>query len=420
MLHTTLVQLDTAFEQLALDDGFRSIIRQPELEVGVNLPIVRDDGSISVFKGYRVQHSSARGPCKGGIRFHPCVDLDEVRALAMLMTLKCAIVNLPFGGAKGGISVDPHHLSDRELERLTRRFAVALSPIFGSKRDIPAPDMNTNEQTMAWFVDAIGSKQGYFDPAVTTGKPTILNGSEGRSEATGRGVAISAIEVLRRLGKNPADLRVAVQGFGNVGSHAARILDNEYGCKIVAASDVSGAIYCPAGLDPGTLEDHIRHDRSHLLEGYEQDSHVEHITNAELLTLDVDVLIPSAIECQITHENADQIRARVIVEGANGPTTAKAAEILRERDIVVVPDILANAGGVIVSYFEWVQNLQFYAWSLNEVRDQLATKMSQSFEDVWLLAHEHQIDLRSAAYMLAVDRVARAIQQRGFYRASSI
>jgi glutamate dehydrogenase (NAD(P)+) len=416
MLATALALFDTAFERLELDEGIASIIRQTELELTVTIPIMGDDGHIKTFKGYRVQHSTARGPSKGGIRYHPNVDIDEVRALAMLMTLKCAAVNLPFGGAKGGISIDPSQLSMHELERLTRRFAKMIAPILGGKRDIPAPDMNTNEQTMAWFMDEISARQGYYSPEITTGKPIILGGSEGRTEATGRGVSIATVEVLRKLGLDPEGARVVVQGFGNVAYYAANILATEYGCKIIAVSDVTDAIYNPDGLDLDSINDYIRHSPGHLLKGYQGD--VEHITNAELLTLDCDVLAPCAIENQITEKNAHAIKARVIVEGANGPTTFEADAILQERGIVVVPDILANAGGVIVSYFEWVQDLQFYFWEIEEVRAQLHKKMSQSFEQAWEIKVARDIDLRSAVYLVAVERVASAIQKRGLVASS--
>jgi glutamate dehydrogenase (NAD(P)+) len=413
MLATTLALFDMAFVRLELDQGICAIMRQPELELTVTVPIVADDGHIMTFKGYRIQHSTARGPSKGGIRYHPDVDIEEVRALAMLMTLKCAAVNLPFGGAKGGICVDPAQLSMHELERLTRRFAKMIAPILGGKRDIPAPDMNTNEQTMAWFMDEISSHQGYYSPEITTGKPIILGGSEGRSEATGRGVAITTIEILRRQGREPQGARVVVQGFGNVGSYAARILAQEHGCQVIAISDVSDALYNPIGLDLAAITEYVRHSPGHLLKGYGQNGEIDHLTSAELLSLETDVLVPAAIENQITVKNADQIHASVIVEGANGPTTYEADAILRDRGIPVVPDILANAGGVIVSYFEWVQDLQFYFWDIDEVRERLHKKMSQSFAQAWDVALERQIDLRSAVYLLAVQRVAEAIQKRG-------
>nr|MBI2903877.1 Glu/Leu/Phe/Val dehydrogenase [Chloroflexota bacterium] len=415
MLATALAQLDSACDCLKLDDGLRAIIRQPERELTVAVPIRRDDGTVSVFSGYRVQHSSARGPCKGGIRYHPRVDMDEVRALAMLMTLKCAVVNLPFGGAKGGVTVDPALLSDGELERLTRRYAAMILPLLGGKRDIPAPDVNTGERTMAWLMDTISMLEGHLVREIATGKPIALGGSEGRSEATGRGVAIAAVEMLRRLGRDPQGLSVAVQGFGNVGQYAANILAAEYGCKVVALSDVSDALYNPNGLDLQAVTAHVRHSPGHLLAGYGLNGCVDHIANADLLTLEVDVLIPAAIENQITAQNADDIRAGVIVEGANGPTTFEADAILKDRGITVVPDIVANAGGVIVSYFEWVQDLQSFFWGAEEVRAQLGGTLRRAFQEVWAFAGRGGYDMRTAAYVLAVDRVASAIQQRGLF-----
>lgn len=413
MLATALAQLDVAFARLELPDGIRAIIRQPERELTVAVPIRRDDGSYAVYTGYRVQHSSARGPCKGGIRFHPDVDMDEVRALATLMTLKCAVANIPFGGAKGGVSVDPAQLSLGERERLTRRYAAMILPLIGGKRDIPAPDVNTSEQTMAWLMDTISMLQGYMVTEVTTGKPVGLGGSLGRAEATGRGAVIAMVEALRRQGRDPKDMRVAVQGFGNVGQYAADILVSEYGSRVVAVSDVSGAVYKSDGLDIRSLLDHVRSGRLLAEDGV--NGEVDHMTNAELLTLDVDVLIPAALENQITADNADRIQAGLIVEGANGPTTFEAAAVLHDRGVTVVPDILANAGGVIVSYFEWVQDLQAFFWDVDEVRSQLKRAMSRAFDEVWSLAETQDIDLRTAAYMLSVERVAGAFQMRGLF-----
>lgn len=412
MLATALAQLDVAFEHLGLPEGLRAIIRQPERELTVAVPIRHEDGTYAVYTGYRVQHSSARGPCKGGIRFHPDVDMSEVRALATLMTLKCAVADLPFGGAKGGVSVDPSQLTPYERERLTRRYASMILPLIGGKRDIPAPDVNTDEQTMAWFMDTISMLQGHIVAEITTGKPVSLGGSLGRTEATGRGAVIAAVELLRRQGRGPAGLRVAVQGFGNVGQYAANIMASEFGSTIVAVSDVSGGIYNPKGLDIPAVIEYIRNSPGHLLKGYRE---ADAITNAELLTLDVDVLIPAALQDQITVKNADQIRAGVIVEGANGPTTFEADQILNERGIKAVPDILANAGGVIVSYFEWVQNLQSFFWDIDEVRKQLNRAMSSAFEEVWSLAEAKRTSLRAAAYILGTDRVASAFQMRGLF-----
>ncbi|HLF28608.1 MAG TPA: Glu/Leu/Phe/Val dehydrogenase [Anaerolineae bacterium] len=412
MLATALAQLDVAFERLGLPDGIRAIIRQPERELTVAVPIRRDDGAYAVYTGYRVQHSSARGPCKGGIRFHPSVNMSEVRALATLMTLKCAVANLPFGGAKGGVSVDPNQLSDYERERLTRRYASMILPLIGGKRDIPAPDVNTDEQTMAWLMDTISMLQGHLITEITTGKPISLGGSVGRSEATGRGAVIAAVEVLRRKGRDPGKMRAAVQGFGNVGQHVASILASEYGSAIVAVSDVSGGLYNPRGLDIPALLEYVRSSPYHLLTGYGE---AEYISNTELLTLDLDVLIPAALQDQLTLENANQIRASVIVEGANGPTTFEADAILSDRGVTIVPDILANAGGVIVSYFEWVQDLQSFFWDMDEVRKQLRRAMTSAFDEVWALAEKERSSLRTAAYMLGVERVASAFRMRGLF-----
>ena len=415
MLDTALAQLDAAFDQLGLDAGLRSILRQSERELTVSVPIRRDDGQIQTYTGYRVQHSSARGPCKGGIRFHPEVHLDEVRALALLMTLKCAVSNVPFGGAKGGVSVDPTGLSESELERLTRSYTAMIMPILGGKRDIPAPDVNTNPRTMAWIMDTYSVIQGQLSPEIITGKPIELGGSQGRIEATGRGVAISTIEMLRRLGRDPEQASVAIQGFGNVGHYAAEILHTEYGCKIVALSDVGSGLYDPRGLPMTAIYDFRRQAPGLLLDSFVSNGRVDRINNQELLALDVDVLIPAAIEDQITASNADRVLARVIVEGANGPTTFEAGAILRERGVHVVPDILANAGGVICSYLEWVQDLQWYFWEIEEIRERIRKVMSNSFEEVWQVAEQKNTDLRSAAYLLAVQRVASAIDQRGIF-----
>jgi glutamate dehydrogenase (NAD(P)+) len=415
MLGTALTQLNDAFDLLVLEEGLRAIIRQPERELTVAVPVRHDDGTVGVYTGFRVQHSSARGPCKGGIRYHPVVNLNEVRALALLMTLKCAVTNLPYGGAKGGISVDPAELSDYELERLTRRYAAMIMPIIGGKRDIPAPDINTNPRVMAWFMDTVSMIQGQLAPEVVTGKPIELGGSQGRIDATGRGVAIAAIEMLRRLGRDPVDTRIAVQGYGNVGFHAVRILAQEYGCRIVGISDVSGGLYNPKGLPLISLNEYVANNPGSLLSDYATNGQLDRISNEELLTLDVDVLIPAAIENQITINNADRIQAQVLVEGANGPTTFEADAILRDRGIHVVPDILANAGGVIVSYLEWVQDLQWFFLEASEVQTKLHDVMQRAFEEVWSLAESRQIDLRSAAYLLAVQRVAKAITQRGIF-----
>ncbi len=414
MLETAQQVLEQAFETLRINDGVRQIIRQPERELIVSVPIYRDDGSISVYSGYRVQHSSARGPCKGGIRFHPDVDLDEVRALALLMTLKCAVANIPFGGAKGGVSVSPNQLTQTELERLTRRYAAMIMPILGGKRDIPAPDVNTNPQTMAWLMDTIATLQNRAMPEITTGKPISLGGSQGRTEATGRGVVIAAVEALKKLGREPQNVSVAIQGAGNVGIFAADILAHEVGCKVVAISDVSCGLYNPAGLDIAALKGDIASPNP-LLEDLPPGQIGDRLDNQELLSLDVDVLIPAAIENQITARNAGQIKAGLIVEGANGPTTHEADLALRDMGVIIVPDILANAGGVICSYFEWVQDLQSFFWDIAKVRKQLNRAMVTAFEEVWQVSQDHKMDMRSAAYLLATKRVSEAIQQRGLF-----
>ncbi len=410
---TVLSQLDDVAQRLNLDPGIHMILRRPERELTVSIPVVMDDGHIEVFTGYRVQHSSARGPCKGGIRYHPEVNLNEVRALAALMTWKCAVVGIPYGGAKGGVECDPSGLSEDELCRLTRRFTAAILPILGPRRDIPAPDVNTNPQVMAWIADTVTMLEGKAVMEIVTGKPIPLGGSLGRKEATGRGVAIVTAELLKRKRRRLADTTVAVQGYGNVGSFAATFL-HQMGCKIVAVSDVSGGLYNPAGLDIPGINQHVANHPRHLLEGYQAPG-VDYITNDELLVSDVDVLIPAALEHQIRADNAPHIRARMIVEGANGPTTREADDILQDRGIVVVPDILANAGGVVVSYFEWVQDLQYFFWDEAEVNRNLKTIMVRAFAEVWDFCQERKVPLRLGAYMLAVSRVAEAVRARGIF-----
>ena len=405
--------LDDVALRLGLDPGIHAVLRQSERELTVSIPVMMDDGVLSVFTGYRIQHSSVRGPCKGGIRYHPDVDIDEVRALAALMTLKCAVVNIPYGGAKGGVQCDPSHMSETELSRMTRRFTAMIMPIIGSKRDIPAPDVNTNAQTMAWMADTVSMLRGQTTMEIVTGKPIALGGSLGRKEATGRGVAITTHELLKQTGQELAGTTVAVQGYGNVGSFAATILD-EMGCKIMAVSDVTGGIYHTEGLDVGRINAYLANNPGCLLDGYQAPG-LERISNEELLVSDVDVLIPAALEHQITARNAPQIQARMIVEGANGPTTPEADEILQDRGIIVVPDILANAGGVVVSYFEWVQDLQFYFWGEDEVNRNLRRIMVSSFKRVWDYSHQNQVSLRLGALMLAVNSVAHAIQSRGTF-----
>ncbi len=410
---SVLSMLDDVARRLELDSDIHAILRQPERELTVSVPVMMDDGHIEVYTGYRIQHSSVRGPCKGGIRYHPDVDLNEVRALAALMSWKCAVVDIPYGGAKGGVRCDPSQMSSDELCRMTRRFTAMILPIIGSKRDIPAPDVNTNAQTMAWIADTVSMLRGRTTVDIVTGKPIPLGGSLGRREATGRGVAIVTRELLQRQGLDIAGTKIAVQGYGNVGSAAATIL-HQMGCKIIAVSDVSGGLYNPQGLDIPSINQHITAHPRGLLEGYHA-AGVDEINNEELLICDANVLIPAALEHQIRVDNAPYISAKMIVEGANGPTTPEANDILQDRGVIIVPDILANAGGVVVSYFEWVQDLQYFFWKETEVNSNLERIMTRSFDQVWEFSQERTIPLRLAAYMLAVGKVANAIQSRGLF-----
>lgn len=411
--HIAQQQFDTAAELLGLHDSVRAILRVPQRELTVNFPVKHDDGSTRVYTGYRVQHNLSRGPVKGGIRYHPSVDIDEVRALAMWMTWKCALVNIPYGGAKGGVVVDPRELSLGELERLTRRFATEISILLGPEKDIPAPDVNTNAQVMAWIMDTISMHRGYTVSAVVTGKPIHIGGSLGRVDATGRGVSLMVREAARHMGRSLAGLRVAVQGFGNVGSTAALLL-HEYGCRVVGVADASGAYYRGSGLDIPAMRAYADSHPFRQLDGYSAPG-VERMAGAELLELACDVLIPAALENQIHAGNAERIRAHLIVEGANGPTTPDADAILAERGVPVVPDILANAGGVIVSYFEWVQGLQSFFWDEYDINGKLERILVGAFDQVWTLAHARSLPLRTAAYLLAVERVAEANMLRGLY-----
>lgn len=411
--HVAQRQFDQAAEMLNLPDDIRAILRVPQRELTVNFPVQMDDGTTQVFTGYRVQHNLSRGPVKGGIRYHPSVDIDEVRALAMWMTWKCALVNIPYGGAKGGVIVDPKQLSIGELERLTRRFATEISILLGPEKDIPAPDVGTNAQVMAWIMDTISMHRGYTVPAVITGKPVNVGGSLGRVEATGRGVMLMVREMARKLDWPLEGLRVVVQGFGNVGSTAAYLL-HQLGCKIIGVADASGGYYCAHGLDIPAMRTYTDRQSFHLLEGYQAPG-VERISGSELLELECDVLIPAALENQITGNNAERIRTKLIVEGANGPTTPDADAILGERGIIVVPDILANAGGVIVSYFEWVQGLQEFFWDEQDINEKLERIIVGAFDQVYAMAAQRQIPLRLAAYLLAVQRVADANTTRGVY-----
>lgn len=412
LLHDALTQVRDACNALGLDPGLQQVLETPEREVVVSLPVEMDDGRIEVFTGYRVQHSRLRGPAKGGFRYHPAVDLDEVRGLASLMTWKCALLDLPYGGAKGGVSCDPSLLSAREIAQLTRAYARALAPVIGSRVDIPAPDVNTDEMVMAWFLDEVERQIGQYDPAIVTGKPLALGGSAGRGEATGRGVAHVARLMLARKGIPLDTARVAVQGYGKVGFETVRSLA-ESGCRIVAISDVSGGLYNPDGLDIQRINAHVQSNPPRLLAGYPGED-AKAIANGDILTLDCDVLVPAALEGQITAANAQDIRARIIVEGANGPTTSEADSILEANGVEVVPDILANAGGVVVSYFEWMQGLQGSRWKLDDVRAQLDDKMSAAFEAVVQRSESSAINQRRAAFLIAVERVAQAARLRGF------
>ena len=404
-----LRQFHLAADHLVLKRGVRELLGHPQRELTVNFPVVMDDGSVRVFTGYRVLHSTVLGPTKGGIRFAPQVWLNEVRALAMWMSWKCALNHLPYGGAKGGVACDPAHLSRGELERLTRRYATELSILVGPKSDIPAPDVGTNDQVMAWMMDTYSMHRGYSVPGVVTGKPVGIGGSAGRQEATGRGVMIIARRVAHDRGVPFAGSSVVVQGFGNVGATAARLMHGE-GCVIVGLSDVYGGIYNPRGLDPAAVARHVK-ERG----GVAGFPGATAVSNAELLELPCEFLIPAAIEGQITLENAPRIQTRVIVEGANGPTTPEADAILGERGIVVAPDILANAGGVIVSYFEWVQDLQSYFWSEQEINTHLERLLVTSYEKVAAISEERGVSLRTGALIFAVKRVAEALMTRGIY-----
>lgn len=404
-----LYQFDTAAERLSLDDRLRSMLRKPRRELTVNFPVEMDDGTVSMFRGYRVQHNVHRGPAKGGIRYSSSVALDEVRALAMLMTWKCAVVDLPFGGAKGGVQVEPRALSRRELENLTRRYATEIAVLIGPESDIPAPDMGTNSQVMAWIMDTISMHHGYSIPAVVTGKPVSIGGSRGRLTATSAGLVRVIVEAAAKLGINLEGATVAVQGAGNVGMGAVEFL-TEVGARVVAVSDRTGGAFNSRGLD----SDRVRAAVGELMPLGDMPG-VDAITNSELLTLDVDILVPAAIEGQITSRNAGSVRAKLIAEGANGPVTPRGEEILLDAGSVIAPDILANAGGVGVSYFEWVQDLQGFFWTHSQISERLASMMRRAFGEVWDLHIQEDCDLRTAAYMLAIGRVAEAASVRGLY-----
>lgn len=398
----TQMYFNRAADLMDLSDNMRRLLSIPKREVQVQIPVELDNGEIATFVGYRVQHDDARGPMKGGLRYHPAVDLDEVRALATLMTWKTAVVNIPYGGAKGGIAIDPRKLSLRELELITRKFVDQIHDLIGPDTDIPAPDMGTGAQEMAWFLNQYEKYHGY-SPAVVTGKPVELHGAEGREEATGRGVGILAFKLMSRLGRKPEKTRVALQGFGNVGSFAAAFLA-ESQFQIVAISDVSGAYYRKEGIDVAAALRHVHQNRGSL-EGL---ASVEKISNAELLEADVELLIPAALGGVITAENAARVKAPVIIEAANAPITPDADALLHERGAIILPDILANAGGVTVSYFEWAQNRQHYNWGLSRVRQELDKALSAAFDRVWDLSNERGVSLRTAAYIVGIGRVGRA------------
>ena len=404
-----LAQYDRAADQLNLGAAVRDVLRYPKREVTVHFPVQLDDGSSQVFTGYRVWHNLARGPAKGGMRFHPESDLAEIRALAMLMTWKCACVKIPYGGAKGGVTCDPKALSRRELEHLTRRFTTEISDMIGPDSDIPAPDINTNAQIMAWMMDTYSMHRGYSVTGVVTGKPVSIGGSEGRQEATGRGVVYTIQEAAKAVDLDLNGARVVVQGYGNAGESAARFI-GELGAKVVAVSDSRGGVFHGDGLDLALVTRHKQETGSVI-----GTPRTRPVSNDELLELDCDILIPAALEGVITEANAARIHARIIAEAANGPTNPAADDILRERGIMVIPDILCNAGGVTVSYFEWVQDREEFFWSIDEINARLRRVMVRSFDDVHRTASEHDIDMRLAAYMLAVSRVAEATLTRGFY-----
>ena len=397
-------------KMIGLDEGIIEVLKTPRRELIVNFPVKMDDGTVHMFQGFRVQHSSVRGPCKGGIRYHPEVTLDEIRALSMWMSWKCAVVGIPYGGAYGGVVCDVKKLSRGELERLTRRYASEISIIIGPQEDIPAPDVYTDGQTMAWIMDTFSMSVGHCVPGIVTGKPIQIGGSQGREEATARGVMCVIQEACKAKKLDIRGATVAVQGFGNVGWHAARLLFQEAGCTVVAVSDSTGGIYDPKGLDPMRVHEFKKKGGSVV--GFPGS---REISNEKLLELDVDILVPAALEHVITKDNAKRIKAKIVAEGANGPTTPEADAILYKNGIMLVPDILANAGGVTASYFEWVQDLQFFFWSVDEIKERLRTIMINAFAPVYKISKEKKVDMRTAAYMLALGEVARALELRGIY-----
>ncbi len=402
-------RFDFAAQKLNLDEGLWKILRYPQREIIVHIPVAMDNGTLEVFTGFRVQHSIARGPAKGGVRYSPDVTLDEVRALASWMTWKCAVVNIPFGGAKGGIIVDPKKLSLSELEKMTRRYTAELIEFLGPEKDVPAPDMNTNEQTMAWMMDTYSMHMRQTVTAVVTGKPINIGGSRGRREATGRGVMINCDEALRKFEMSRESTRVIVQGFGNVGSNAAKLM-SDAGYKIIGIAEYDGGLFNPHGINIDNLLEY--RDRNKTIAGFQE---AEATDPKQLLLADCEILIPAATENVITSQNAAGIKAKIICEGANGPTTAAADEILADKKVFIIPDILANAGGVTASYFEWVQDRQGYFWKESAVNEQLEFILREAFEDVVHFSDTHNVNNRIAAYMLAISRVAHTIKLRGFY-----
>lgn len=410
LLDIAIQQLNEAADRLGLDQSMRRILSKPQRILTVSMPVRMDDGSVEVFDGYRVHHNLVRGPAKGGIRYHPAVTMDEIVALSMGMTWKCAVVNIPYGGAKGGVVVDPTKLSIGELERLTRRFTTEISIIIGPDKDIPAPDVNTNAQIMAWIMDTYSMHRGYSIPEIVTGKPIEMGGSRGRVDAASRGCVYTIIELAKCIGMNLEGAAVAVQGYGNVGSNAAVILE-DLGCKVIAVCDVYGGLYNEHGLDTKAIKQTVAEKGSVI----HYKGPAAPITSSELLELPVDILVPAALENQITKENAPRIRAKIIAEGANGPTTLEADRILNENGIIIIPDILANAGGVTVSYFEWVQGIQELSWTEEQVVKEMKRRMVTSFHEVYSRAQAEKVDMRSAAHLIAVERVAQTIKLRGIY-----
>jgi len=403
-------QIEKVGKYLKLEPGLIEVLKSPQRELCVNFPVRMDNGSIRVFNGYRVQFNGALGPYKGGIRYHPQVNLDEVRALACWMTWKTSLMGIPYGGAKGGIICDPKKMSKAELERMTRRYTTAISVIIGPEQDIPAPDVYTDGQTMAWIMDTYSMNMGYSVPGVVTGKPLAIGGSKGRDEATSRGVVFTTREAAKKIKLNLKGATVAVQGYGNVGSFAAKIFHTEFGCKIVAVSDSKGGIYSEKGFDPQEVL--AFKEKNGTVVGFPG---TKKISNEEVLELPVDVLVPAALENVITSENASRIKAKIVSEGANGPTTPAADDTMHKKGIICIPDILANGGGVTVSYFEWVQNLQHFFWTLDEVRQKLDHIITAAFDSVWAVREKEKIDMRTAAYIVAVKRVVEAYRLRGIY-----